>query len=852
MKIHEVFVNREKELSKMEAFYAHVSEGKPILLMVSGRIGSGKSTLIDKFLENKRGFYFECFLGQPPYAPLSNFLKSFQAIEKKEIDPRLGFLLAEKNTHAMEGQTYAEEFGLLLNFFSTYITNEPIIFVIDNFHDCDEGTVKFLDYFIKNAGTLKIMIICAYRTEVLEETGRGSFLTEFLKNLIMNDMFNALIVDNFDEVTTRILLTKLFGDKVPEKCVKPLQEKSGGNPLILTEILKILSEDRNLDLTKTENWESIDWEKLSIPDNLQELFQMELDALPPDALLLLDYMVVSGVEFEADIVSEACGQPLEKVQSTISMLVEKGIVMQDSVTGKYKFTKNIYVELIYNDIGAKILPICFAIGTAIEKLRKDRINEYVFDLVRLFGNSRDRRRAYEYAMRAAKKAEQLHAPESVIKYYELAVKLAEELDMGWEDIYEIKMMEGTSLFYIGAWDKSEACFVEIMDMAKQHEDKKRETECLLLLIKLRQYQSEYQKARALLQKAVELAKTTADSRFIADALRAIAHIEWRTGEYQNAIKHYNEALSYFQSASAEAIFTGNVSAPEETVPIKGEILLELGNVYTEMGEYKQALLLNLKGMKILKETNSPVTARALYSIGVIHGREENWAKAIESFKHGIETAEKINDLDTLGWCYLGIAEAMLSSNQNAEEAKNNIEKAKQYLSKINDRIGNAILHKNHATICMKLNDLAGAEEHIKSAESLAQMIASPYINAEILTAKIELALLRSDKDTAKELLSKLEDMCKKYGIKSFIKFIEGKKMLLTPPQPVEEKKLPAEEKPSMPVTETVQPAVSTVAQQSVGEGAEGTTKIAAGVPNAEKTEDLKRKKRKKKKGGDMQ
>jgi hypothetical protein len=188
---------------------------------------------------------------------------------------------------------------------------------------------------------------------------------------------------------------------------------------------------------------------------------------------------------------------------------------------------------------------------------------------------------------------------------------------------------------------------------------------------------------------------------------------------------------------------------------------------------------------------------------------------------------------------------MLSSNQNAEEAKNNIEKAKQYLSKINDRIGNAILHKNHATICMKLNDIAGAEEHIKSAESLAQMIASPYINAEILTAKIELALLRSDKDTAKELLSKLEDMCKKYGIKSFIKFIEGKKMLLTPPQPVEEKT-------SMPVTETVQPAVSPVAQQSVEQGAEGPTKMTAGVREAEKTEDLKRKKRKKKKGGDMQ
>ncbi|MEM3567603.1 MAG: tetratricopeptide repeat protein, partial [Thermoplasmata archaeon] len=680
----------------------------------------------------------------------------------------------------------------------------------------------FLDYFVRHPELAKLMIICAYRTEMLEETGRGKTISDFLQFLIMNNMFNAVIVDNFDEATTGVLLAKLFGENVPQEGVKQMYLKSGGNPLMLMEILKILVQERNIELTVTENWNKVEWEKLSMPDNLQEIFQMALDSLPPEGIALLDYMAVAGTEFEPDIVSEASRQPVEVVQKIANLMVEKGILTQDSKTGKYRFTRNIYMELIYNDMGTKILPICFALGSAIEKLRKERLSEYVFELVRLFGNSRDRRRAYEYAIMAAGRAEKLRAPESVEKYYELAIAIAAELNLGWEDIYEIRMKEGMALFYLGAWEKCENCFVEMMKIAKEHEDRKRETESLLWLIRLRQYQSEYEKAKTLLQKAIELAKATADSKFIADALRGVAHMEWRSGEYENAIRHYNEALSYFQSASAEAIFTGKLQAPEENIPIKGEILLELGNVYAEIGDYRQALLFNLKGLKILKETNSPATARALYSIGAIHLRDGNLQKAAESFKHGIEYAEKLNDLDTMGWCYLGIAETLLRAGEKSEVVTQNIEKAEQYLSKISDRIGNAILHRTYAILYLHLNDIPGCEKHIKIAEEIGNKIASPYITGEILTAKIELASKKGEKENALNNLKTLEELCMKYKIKSFDKFIERKKMELEPPRAVVQEQ---------PQAEPIEKVEESPVPSEVGTG---------------------KKKRKKKKGGDLQ
>ncbi|MEM3396311.1 MAG: tetratricopeptide repeat protein [Thermoplasmata archaeon] len=848
MKLMDVFVNREHEISRLEEFYAKTAGGIGSVVMLSGRIGTGKTALIDKFLETKRGFYFECVLGQPPYAPLRNFLTSFFSIERKDVPPSMQFLVEER-VEKVEGETLEEAFAALLKFFNSYITTEPVVFAIDNFQDVDEGTIKFLDYFVRHPELAKIMIICAYRTEMLEETGRGKVISDFLQFLIMTNMFNAVIVDNFNEGNTGLLLAKLFGENVPLEGVKQLYQKSSGNPLMLMEMLKILVQERNIDLAVPENWNKIEWEKLSMPDNLQEIFQMELDSLPPEGIALLDYMAVAGNEFEVDIVSEASRQPSELVHKIANLMVEKGILTQDAKTGKYRFTRNIYMELIYNDIGTKILPICFAVGSAIEKLRKDRLSEYVFDLVRLFGNSRDRKRAYEYAIMAGSRAEKLHAPESVEKYYELAIAIAEELNLGWEDIYEIKMKKGMGLFYLGAWEKAENCFVDMMKIAKEHEDKKRETESLLLLIRLRQHQSEYEKAKSLLPKAIELAKGTADSRFIADALRGVAHMEWRNGDYDNAIKHYNEALSYFQSASAEAIFTGNLQAGEENIPIKGEILLELGTVYAEMGDYRQALLFNLKGLKILKETNSPATARAFHSIGAIQLREENWQKALESFKQGIEYAEKLNDLDTMGWCYLGLAETLLRSGGSKEEASQHIEKANQHLSKISDRIGNALLHKIYADLCIKMNDVVGSENHIKIAEELGHKVASPYITCEILTAKIELSIKKGEKENAINYLKTLEELCMKHKMKSFGKFIDARKKELLPPPVV----APAQTPPApAPPAETQKAQTTEESRQTTPqEHPQPTGEKGAGQITVSPETQVK-KKRKKKKGGDMQ
>lgn len=840
MKLMDVFVDREHEISRLEDFYLKTAGGKGTVVMLSGRIGTGKTALIDKFLESKRGFYFECAVGQSPYAPLRNFLTAFFSIERKDVPPSMRFLVEEKDV-SIEGETLEEAFSALLKFFNSYVTTDPVVFVIDNFQDVDEGTIKFLDYFVRHPEIAKIMMICAYRTEMLEETGRGKTISDFLQFLIMNNMFNAVIVDNFNEGSTGLLLVKIFGENVPVDGVKHLYQKSNGNPLMLMEMLKILVQERNIDLSIPENWNKIEWDKLSIPNNLQEIFQMELDSLPAEGIALLDYMAVAGNEFEVDIVSEASRQPIDLVQKTANQMVEKGILTQDSKTGKYRFTRNVYMELIYNDVGSKILPICFALGLAIEKLRKDRLSEYVFDLVRLFGNSRDRKRAYEYAIMAGNRAEKLHAPESVEKYYDLAVAIADELNLGWEDIYEIKMRKGMALFYLGAWEKAENCFVEMMKIAKENENKKRETESLLLLIRIRQYQSEYEKARSLLQKAIELAKGTADSKFIADALRGVAHMEWKTGEYDNAIKHYNEALSYFQSASAEAIFTGNLQVSEENIPIKGEILLEMGNMYAEMGDYRQALLFDLKGLKILKETNSPSTARALQSIGFIHLREENWQKAMESFRQGIEYAEKLNDLDTMGWCYLGLAETLLRSRGNQEEANQYIEKAGQHLSNISDRIGNALLHKIRANLCLQMNDINGTENHIKIAEEIGQKIASPYITGEILTAKIELAIKKGEKDAAITYLKMLEESCMKYKMKSFSRFIEAKKKDLAPQPAPSPSSVPELQKVPIghDVVSSPSPEVPPEIVETRGEDVATSSSLA-------------KKKRKKKKGGDMQ
>ncbi|MEM3493600.1 MAG: hypothetical protein QXD15_04515, partial [Thermoplasmata archaeon] len=157
-----------------------------------------------------------------------------------------------------------------------------------------------------------------------------------------------------------------------------------------------------------------------------------------------------------------------------------------------------------------------------------------------------------------------------------------------------------------------------------------------------------------------------------------------------------------------------------------------------------------------------------------------------------------------------------------EVVTQNIEKAEQYLSKISDRIGNAILHRTYAILYLHLNDIPGCEKHIKIAEEIGNKIASPYITGEILTAKIELASKKGEKENALNNLKTLEELCMKYKIKSFDKFIERKKMELEPPRAVVQEQ---------PQAEPIEKVEESPVPSEVGTG---------------------KKKRKKKKGGDLQ
>lgn len=369
------FVGRQEELSLLvDALDRSIARRRPQLVTISGEPGVGKSRMIREFrgrLEDRPDLLVRWRQGRSlPYGEgvtfwaLSEIVKSEAGILESEppeearakLDASIDGLAqgVEVDTAwlrqrlaplagvgSAEGIERAELFSAWLTYVELLAAKHPLVLVFEDLHWADEALADFLEHVLDWAQDAPVLIVCTARPEWFERSpGWGGGNREAVTI--------GLAPLSADE--TARLVAALTGRTVMSvDAQQALLERSGGNPLYLTEFVRLADE---------KGWLAGEGPpgELPLPDSVQAIIAARLDLLGPEDRALLQTAAVVGRVFWIGALSFVMGDTHDDLSAAIRRIARRELVRpvrRSSMQGQEEFA---FAHVLARDVAYGQLP----------------------------------------------------------------------------------------------------------------------------------------------------------------------------------------------------------------------------------------------------------------------------------------------------------------------------------------------------------------------------------------------------------------------------------------------------------------------------------------------------------------
>src|SRR5580700_9022794 len=179
-------VGRTAELGQMRELLAESASGQPVVLLVSGDAGVGKTTLLTELSAEAAGLGFTVLSGRcaeladtVPYLPLADALRgaatgagadgSLQ--EALATRPVLARLLPDREIIRQPGDlpglAQQQLFGAVLGMLTELAEANPVLLVLEDLHWADRSTRDLVTFLSRMLRGERIALVLSYRSDDL-------------------------------------------------------------------------------------------------------------------------------------------------------------------------------------------------------------------------------------------------------------------------------------------------------------------------------------------------------------------------------------------------------------------------------------------------------------------------------------------------------------------------------------------------------------------------------------------------------------------------------------------------------------------------------------------------------------
>ena len=326
----------------MRELLGDAEAGQPVVLLVSGDAGVGKTRLLTELAAEaaRRGFTIlsgRCaeLAETIPYLPLADALRSASGVHLADAlatRPVLARLLPDREITRQPGDlpglAQQQLFGAVVGMLTELAETQPVLLVLEDLHWADRSTRDLVTFLSRVLRQERIALALSYRTDDLH---RAHPLRPVVGELLRLPSVTAIDVGPLEPEAMSVHLTQLAGGLQDAAAIDRVIERAEGNAYFAEELLATSSAGS------------------ALPTGLADLLVARTVDLSPAAQEMLRAAAVTGRRIDDDLVMQATGLPTAEYESAVREAVARQLLVPDDAKG-LAFRHALLREAIYNDL----------------------------------------------------------------------------------------------------------------------------------------------------------------------------------------------------------------------------------------------------------------------------------------------------------------------------------------------------------------------------------------------------------------------------------------------------------------------------------------------------------------------
>ena len=212
-------------------------------------------------------------------------------IELAKIVPELSDSIGESNGEVLIVDKFRLFEGVRRLLMQEVAAN-PLIISIDNIHWADEGSFELLHYLIRAFRNNPILFLLIYR---IEEADKKCF-RRILNDRSREGLCSRILLDPFEKADVSRMLSMILDRVPPLELTEYINQKTGGNPFFIEELMKSLHESGAL-YWGNDIWKFREERADSIPHSIKDVINRKFDLISAEARDLIETAAVFVVKY---------------------------------------------------------------------------------------------------------------------------------------------------------------------------------------------------------------------------------------------------------------------------------------------------------------------------------------------------------------------------------------------------------------------------------------------------------------------------------------------------------------------------------------------------------------------------
>ena len=438
-----VFVGRQKEMGELKAALEQALGGKGRLLTLVGEPGIGKTRTSQELatyagLRGAQVLWGRCYegTGTPAYWPWVQAIRSYvREKEPARLKQEMGAGAADiaeiisdvrERLPEVPRPVQLEPEAARFRFFDSIAAflkgaskAQPLVLVLDDLHWADKSSLLLLEFVARELDTTRVLLIGTYRDM---ELSRQHPLAESLGNLTRERLFQRVLLRGLSEQDVARFIEIAAGRTPPDGLTHAVYEQTEGNPLFVTEVVRLLVQEEAFARTQATRQES-NW-TLRIPEGVREVIGRRLNRLSARCNETLTTAAVVGREFSVPVLARlvedmSADRLIEVLEEALSARIIEELPKE---LGRYQFTHALIQETLVGELSlTRRVRLHAKIAEALEQLYGVQAEQHAAELAHHFGEAQallGPDKVVRYCLLAGNRALENHAVREAIELFE--------------------------------------------------------------------------------------------------------------------------------------------------------------------------------------------------------------------------------------------------------------------------------------------------------------------------------------------------------------------------------------------------------------------------------------------------